>query len=215
MRIGPSHSEPQRGFTKIELSVVLLVLGLIIAAVLTTQEIVQNRHITKALAAIQDYQTQFQIYQQKNGALPGDDRMAANRFKGFNLTNGNGNGVIDGPFDAAQPSDESQMLWADLRAAGLVKSQETASAQPRNPFHGIYGFQNGAFKGAITTTVLCLSNVPGTAAQLIDTRLDDGTSNSGAVQAMVSNGTVGEAINGAVSTSGYSSAQTYILCIRM
>ncbi len=87
------------GFTLVELSIVLVIIGLIIGGVLTGQQIIQNARITNALNAIQAYQSQFQTYAQNYGALPGDDSSAVLRFPYVTgLTNGNGNGTLDWHF---------------------------------------------------------------------------------------------------------------------
>lgn len=206
----------RRGFTLVELSIVLVIIGLIIGGVLTGQQIIQNARVTNALNTIQAYEAQFQTYVQNYGAIPGDDGSAPSRFPSANLpsTTGNSNGVLNGNFDSTTSTDETVLVWLDLRAAGLVKNQIGTSIQPPNPFNGIYGFQNGAFSGAFTTSVLCMNNVPASAAEAIDSRLDDGAPNSGNVQAMVSTGAQGEATTGTVATS-YGQGQTYTMCIRM
>lgn len=213
----PLRHQRRRAFTLIELSIVLVIIGLIIGGALTGQQIIQNARITNAINNIQSYQAQFQTYQQNYGALPGDDPSAVSRF-GTTVTNGNGDGIINnGGGTAAQdtftnPSSvpESLGVWADLRAAGLVKNQIPLNAQPPNPFGGVYTFQNGAFSGptAFTTTVLCLNNVPQAAARAIDTQLDDGTPNSGIIQASTA-GVTG------VPATDYSAAGPYVVCIRL
>jgi type II secretory pathway pseudopilin PulG len=205
----------QRRFTLVELSIVLVIIGLIISAVLTGQQVILNARVTNAINAIQAFQAQLQTYQQNYGALPGDDPSAVTRFPNIaGIANGNRDGSVEGTFDSISATDESRLVWADLRAANLVKNQVPITAQLPNPFNGIYGFQNGAFGGVFTTTVLCLNNVPASAAQAIDARLDDGNSNSGAIEAMVSTGTVGEATNGTVAAN-YGVGQIYTMCIRM
>lgn len=207
----------RRGFTLVELSIVLVIIGLIIGAVLTGQQIIQNARVTSALNTIQAYQAQFQTYVQNYGAIPGDDATAPTRFTGVTAGSRNGDGILQGTFDSATAADETRLLWGDMRAAGLVKNQVASGStavQPPNPFNGIFGYQNGAFNGAFDTTVLCLNNVPSAAAQALDLRLDDGVGNTGAIRAMLYTGTVGEAEKGAVAAS-YAADKTYTLCVRM
>lgn len=208
----------QRAFTLVELSIVLVIIGLIIGGVLTGQQIIQNARVTNALNTIQAYQAQFQTYVQNYGTLPGDDPSAIQRFPGGDIpSSGDGDGKLKGSFDSTSSSDETRFMWSHLRAAGLVKNQLNGASnaiQPPNSFNGIYGFQNGAFGSVFATPVLCLNNVPVSAAQAIDSRLDDGLSNKGNAQAMVATGAVGEAVSGTVATS-YGSADSYTLCIKM
>lgn len=212
-------SRNRKGFTLVELSIVLVIIGLIIGAVLTGQQIIQSARITNTLNTVQAYQAQFQTYVQNYGAIPGDDAGAPTRFSG-NVAKGsrNGDGVIQGLFDTTTDTDEARLVWADLRAAGLVKNQITGTnstaVQPPNPFNGVYGIQNGAFAaasdGGFTTTVLCLSKVPGAAALAIDTRLDDGVSNTGSVRAIANTNDVSN-----TPSTSYDVTQTYSLCVKM
>lgn len=213
----------RRAFTLVELSIVLVIIGLIIGGVLTGQQIIQNARITNAVNGIQAYQAQFQTYAQNFGALPGDDSSALTRFPSLATSDPNAKGKSNGQigtassFDTAETTGdaaESRYVWAHLRAAGLVKNQVTGGStavQPPNPFGGVYGFQNGAFGGVFTTTSLCLDRVTAGAAQAIDARLDDGTSNAGTIQATVYTGT-GSSAN--EPTESYSDGNTYTLCVR-
>lgn len=201
------------GFTLVELSIVLVIIGLIIGGVLSGKQIMLNAQIANAANAIQGYQAQFQTYVQNYGAMPGDDASAKTRFStaGIPANTSSSDGTLDGAFDSTTNSDETRLLWADLRAAGLVKGAGSNLAQPSNPFGGIYGFQHTAFAststGAITTNALCLSEVPGDAAMSIDSRLDDGESNTGSIVS-------GTSISGDTA-SAYDASLTYVLCSKL
>ena len=77
----------RQGFTLVELSIVLVIIGLIIGGVLTGQQIIQNAPITNTVNGIQAFQAQFQTYAQNYGAMPGDDAGAAGRLlsRGFGV----------------------------------------------------------------------------------------------------------------------------------
>ncbi|MGE4351676.1 MAG: prepilin-type N-terminal cleavage/methylation domain-containing protein [Bdellovibrionales bacterium] len=217
------HFKTQHGFTLVELSIVLVIIGLIIGGVLTGQQIIQNARINNAINGIQAYQAQFQTYSQNYGALPGDDPSALTRFPSLaqisNVSNGNNDGNVGttSSFDTSATTGtatESLSVWAHLRAAGLVKNQVTngtTAIQPPNPFGGIYGFQTGAF-GVFTTTTLCLNKIAGGSAQAIDSRLDDGTSDDGNVQATIY---TGAGASSAAPATSYTDDNTYTLCVKM
>ena len=203
------------GFSLIELSIVLVIIGLIIGGVVTGRQIMRNAQITNTVNAIQAYQAQIQTYMQNYGAIPGNDSGATTRFPSAGVSNGSGSGTLGGSFDSATVTDESRLLWAHMRAAELVKNQVAGTSntlQPPNVFSGIFGFQHSAFGGALTGNVLCLNGIPADVAAALDARLDDGGSNSGSIQSMVSTGVVGEAVSGTVAAS-YGVGTTYTMCI--
>ncbi len=207
------------GFTLVELSIVLVIIGLIIGGVLTGRQIMQNAQITNAVNSIQAFEAQFQTYVQNYGAIPGDDANAKTRFANASFAEqiGNGDGTLSGSFDSAEAGDETRLLWQELRAAELVKGANSDTLQPINPFGGIYGIQHGAFTGAASFkgNVFCLNNVPGDGAIAVDSRLDDGSSNTGGVMAMVSTGTAGEALGAGTVAATYESSKTYTMCGKM
>jgi hypothetical protein len=97
-----------------------------------------------------------------------------------------------------------------LRAAGLIKGQGTDATQPGNPFGGIFGIQNGAFTTngiAAGTNVVCINNIPGSAAAIIDQRQDDGNPQTGNIRA-------GTDVSGAAAANPYVETNVYILCTR-
>lgn len=142
---------------------------------------------------IQQIQSRVVVYDAEFGALPGDDPAAARRFALPNpvsimggadvsfTSDGQINGFLS---DSLSPNSEQYMAWRHLRAAGLLDGDPKlagASAAPENPFGGIYGFDEGNLGQKAGS--LCLTKVPGRAAEIIDKRLDDGVINKGRVVA--------------------------------
>src|SRR5262245_57820242 len=68
------------GFTLVELSVVLVVIGLIIGSVVLGTGIMQNAKVTATANALQSIQSAVSTYNQNYNALPGDDSSAVAHF---------------------------------------------------------------------------------------------------------------------------------------
>ncbi|MBY0429101.1 MAG: type II secretion system GspH family protein [Alphaproteobacteria bacterium] len=212
-----AERQSNSGFTLVEVSIVLVVIGLLIGSVLVAVNILQNARITSTISTLQSIQSAVSTYNQNYGAVPGDDAKAASRF---GLTNsGGGDGLVgtgssfnDTAASAASGNGayESRMVWSNLRAAGLIKGQGTNLDQPGNPFGGVFGIQNGAFTTsgiASGTNVVCINNIPGDAASIIDQRQDDGNPQTGNIRAGID-------ITGAAATNPYVGTSVYILCTR-
>ncbi|QQR69752.1 MAG: prepilin-type N-terminal cleavage/methylation domain-containing protein [Alphaproteobacteria bacterium] len=210
----------EQGFTLVEMAVVLIIAGLMVGGVLGAQQMVQNARVNNVVTAVQSYQAAVADYQQKFGALPGDDDKANLHFgQNVSVTGAQHNGQIGtgSSFNsteslsigaAAGQQGESRLVWAHLRAAGLVKSAASPLEQPGNPFGGVYGIQYGAFSGAgalVGANALCMNGVSGSAALAIDSRLDDGNPVGGTLRAAT-------AIGGTPPAEGYSTDETYVVC---
>src|SRR5271155_2823005 len=91
----------QHGFTLIELSIVLVIIGLIVGGVLVGQDLIRAAEVRATIAQIEKYNTAVNTFRGKYNALPGD--MNAATATAFNFTargafagEGDGNGVIEG-----------------------------------------------------------------------------------------------------------------------
>lgn len=211
----------QAGFSLVEVSIVLVVIGLLIGSVLVAVNIMQNARITSTITTFQSIQSAVSTYNQNYGALPGDDKNAVTRLGVAN--SGGGDGVIGvsggsavtKTFDSiATPVNgngetESRLIWSHLRAAGLIKGDKADLSQPGNPFGGIFGVQNGAFAAngiGLGSNVVCANSIPGAAAVIIDQRLDDGVATTGNVRASTSV---------TADAAAYADANTYVICMKV
>lgn len=174
----------QAGFTLVEIAIVLVVIGLLLGGVLKGQELILNSQIRNAISEFNNVASARFAYQDRYRQIPGDDDSAVTRW-GATATDGGGNRVIDGAWDATTPAadaTEAGIFWHHLRNDRLVSGPTDNSAGasaptfslPRNAFDGSIGVQDGgAFGGAISGSVICQSNIPDKAAVIIDTRIDD------------------------------------------
>jgi prepilin-type N-terminal cleavage/methylation domain-containing protein len=183
------NKTPQSGFTLVELAIVLVIIGLILAAVLKGQEMVTNAKVKSVANDLKGISVAYYAYQDLYKTIPGDDAAAANHA-GTGALAGNGDGLITGAYNdaATPPATESQYFWQHTRMAGFLTGTATAgSALPsNNSVGGILGVQGGTTAAAVygmTGPVVCASNVPWKIAQAADTTLDDGDSTTGSVRA--------------------------------
>jgi prepilin-type N-terminal cleavage/methylation domain-containing protein len=120
------------GFTLIEFSIVLVIIGLLVGGILLGQDLVEAARIRAQVSQIEQYKSAFGTFRAKYKALPGD--MAAVRASQFGFatragTNGQGDGdgyfescvdVTLSPGSASLVGCETLLVWRDLAEAGLI-----------------------------------------------------------------------------------------------
>src|SRR5579883_3383059 len=89
------------GFTLIELSIVLIIIGLIVGGILTGRDLIDAAARRAQISQIEKYNTAVHTFQVKYGYLPGDipDPYATNfgfASRGSSQGSGDGDGMIDG-----------------------------------------------------------------------------------------------------------------------
>ena len=145
------------GFTLIEISIVLVIIGLISGAILVGRDLISAASVRAQISQIDKYQVAVRAFQGKYGYLPGDipDPVASQfGFLPRDTTyqgGGDGNGVIENynsggsscaelavtvPYDMCGSyglAGELILFWADLSKAGLIEgSFSQASATTYN-----------------------------------------------------------------------------------
>ncbi len=142
----------EMGFTLIELSIVLVIIGLIVGGILTGQDLIDSAAQRAQIAQIEKYNTAVRTFQNKFGYLPGDipDPIASNFGfppRGTLAGQGDGNGIIEAegscstsgnPNGYTNGCGELAMLWVDLSTAGLIDAGIAASVAgyPSPTTHG-------------------------------------------------------------------------------
>jgi prepilin-type N-terminal cleavage/methylation domain-containing protein len=181
-----------RGFTLVEIAIVLVIIGLLLGGILKGQEMITQAKIKNVIADFSGVSAAYHGYQDRYRAIPGDDPNADTRWAvAPAATKGNGNGVVGGAYNAAadvagEPG-ESRRWWDHLRRAGFVSGSGTS--QPFNAVTGMIGVQTGdaaspigPAMGGISGLMMCSANLPDKIAIAVDTQMDDGTPDKGSVR---------------------------------
>ncbi|CAG1000398.1 hypothetical protein MTYP_02833 [Methylophilaceae bacterium] len=193
----------QTGFTLIEIAIVLVIIGLLLGGVLKGQEMINSAKVKNLAGDFKNTPALLYGYQDKFRALPGDDASAVSHVSAT-ATNGNGNGVIEGLWNAA--SGESFNFWEHTRLAGLATG---GTGLPTNAVGGKLGVTGSTPITSLPGSfIVCSGNIPGKIALQLDTTIDDGNTSTGSLRALLST-----TASGAAATVSLSEADTlYTVC---
>ncbi len=218
----------QKGFTLVEIAIVLVIIGLLLGGILKGQEMITQAKIKNVVADFSGISAAYYGYQDRYRAIPGDDPNAGTRWTTAPAAvSGNGDGVVAGTYNqacpntsvgATVPGQEACLWWDDLRRAGFVAGN--GPKQPFNAVTGLLGVQTGDGAGGATLggfggLIVCSANLPDKIATAVDTQMDDGLPNSGTVRGILNPG--GPNPNITTGTTGAASYQetgtnVYTLC---
>jgi prepilin-type N-terminal cleavage/methylation domain-containing protein len=156
MRKGVCRVSDRRGFSLVELSIVLVILGLLTGGILTGQNLIRAAELRSAVTELQRHQASTQSFRDKYFAIPGD-MSNATRFWGRMssgadcLTNsaaavdaaagvcdGNGDGALSAA-GGASVSGELFQFWRQLANAGMVEGTYTGISGPGGGLNTIAG----------------------------------------------------------------------------
>jgi prepilin-type N-terminal cleavage/methylation domain-containing protein len=221
----------QKGFTLVEIAIVLVIIGLLLGGILKGQEMITQAKIKNVMADFSGISAAYHGYQDRYRSIPGDDPNAATRWTTAPVAiAGSGNGVVGGTYNNACPAvsvagtPESCMFWDHLRRAGFVAG--TGAQQPFNALTGMLGVQTGDGAAAplpalldgaggpgFVGLIMCSANLPDKVAIAVDTQMDDGISGKGTVRGLTQAGpnpNVGNAA--ATATFAETGSNIYVLC---
>jgi prepilin-type N-terminal cleavage/methylation domain-containing protein len=209
----------QSGFTLIELSIVLVIIGLLLGGVLKGQAMIDSARVKALTRELQSIPSMMYAYQDKFKYLPGDDSLAASHVSGYAPTSSTGQ-IDTGPWIGVQTvasnSGKGALFWQHVRLAELAGG---------SPTQGNYVNAAGGYLGVIATnsslkpaapatavglTSACASQIPGKLAKQIDVALDDGAAVSGSVYAMVE--TSGPVAINSGTLAAYADTGVYTVC---
>ena len=208
----------------------LVLIGLLLGILLLGNGILVQSRIRFVANEFEQLKVAVLTYQDRYGALPGDDTRATSRWVGRSK-DGTGDGRISGSYQAPPPggnpvvtltvdavTGESLNFWWQIRLAELVIAPPpviTPVAQPLNAYSGVVGVEWGVL--GFPRLAVCTANLPGEIAIGVESQLDDGNPRRGLVRAAkqnIDNEPIATA-NVGVLTYETDDAAMYIVCRRL
>lgn len=186
-----------RGFTLIELSIVLVVIGLIVGGVLVGQDLIKAAELRATISQLEKFNTATTTFKLKYGSLPGDmSPNTASSLGFYQSTIDCGEYCLyeNGSVDIWDAVNEGGIYWRHLSEAKLINGQyKSEEATNEKEFSPEVTFVKNAFWGIANPGYLAVpvsngkhnyrinNSISPAQAYSIDIKIDDGKPISGKV----------------------------------
>ncbi len=169
----------QGGFTLVEIAIVLVIVGLLLAGVLKGQELIENSKIKSIANDMKAVQASYNGYIDRYKQLPGSELAATMTARGWPGAAGAAvSGVLTIPVaDTFTNGSDQAAFWRALRASGFFTGDPTATTAqgvaglPRHAGGGLIGVASGVVYGQSGVSV-CAAGLTTKQAAGIDSLLD-------------------------------------------
>ena len=164
-----------RGFTLVELAIVLVIIGIIMGAILKGNELINNAKAKRLQNDLRGLEALVWTFYDRYGRFPGDC---------------DNNGTINYTLQANQPTlstststpslctssttEDQNAAFNDLRAASLLNPNLSNAQVAKHVFNGYFVI---GYNGTPGYNAIAIYNIPGWAASAIDASID-GTANT-------------------------------------
>lgn len=140
----------QAGFTLVELSIVIVIIGLLVTAVVSGRAIIEASEARAVMAEIREHMQSFTLFSERYRAYPGDFRNASTTFTT----------AIDALVEARQQGGDSGAAASDYDGDGNNRVEWSDEDGTRAWLHlQLAGLSDGSYSGLGTTAVL-RANIP-------------------------------------------------------
>lgn len=156
----------QSGFTLVELSIVLVIVGLLFSATLKAQAMIENAQIQADIKKLTEFKMISLLYKDKLSELPGEDPSKPGRLKTV----------------LSSDASPTEGFFYDIYQANFAKNVNPMPSIG-SAFKATWGGSSGANYGLIAgENQLCITDIDVSLAQSIERQLDEGSRTSGDVE---------------------------------
>lgn len=160
-----THTNKSSGFTLVEISIVMIIIGLLIGGTFGGMKLVENMQVNKTVQDLKAIESAALTFKDTYGRLPGDLRNPSTRLPNCTVapcaTGGNGDRMLDAALtvDAAiADTNERYTFWSHLLSADLVSmgiknttDMSYGEGSPESPVGG--GYRISRFNSTMSGTV--------------------------------------------------------------
>ena len=169
------NDQNQKGFTLVEIAIVMVIIGLLIGGVLKGQAMIQNAKVKRVIKQADELRAGVMTFYDKYSSYPGDENNGD--FPPNDTNEGNGDGQIETPEDA--------MLFEDLTNAGIIGGDFDGNGEDSIANHA-FGDKVRILwvdPGQGNNHFIRYENLPWDVCLEIDIKYDDGAYNTGSIRA--------------------------------